>query len=323
MFTTFSPDFAGPFEPDPAIFPSALAAQALADCPEASSLVARLQDFLLSERDSSGGWTHWPRDHQFAGWLPADLDDTSCSAGALGSRVETAPLVHLLLDNRRRDGLFLTWVIPRPASARGLRQIFRTGLQFRRLPGLLSLFRTTSARPADVDAVVNANCLYFLGERAETQPVQDWIGRILREGREIVCDKWYDDPHLVRYFFARALSRCSNAPAERQALLRRIGEGRPRTALNHACDAAAMAMLGEDPSCPVATLLKIQRSDGLWDGAAVYHGGRLRDPEGEFLPKHPDTPHWGSELLTTALCVQALSLARKQIVHSASSYSNA
>ncbi len=313
VYTSFHPDFRTPHEPDPSIFPTALAAQALAECPEAADLAERCRAFLSAERDRTGGWSHWPRHHPLANWLPPDLDDTACAADALRDATQSESVARLLLGNRRRDGLFLTWIIPRFSSIQALGQMMRTGLQLRKLPGLVALFRKTSARPGDVDAVVNANCLNYLGDRPETWPVRRFILRVILEEREAVCDKWYDDEHAVRYFFSRALARGGMSDAERASLGKRTQAAIAKTPLQLACKAITLVHCGVREPSIARRLASLQRLDGLWDAAALYHGGRLRDRTGRFLPKHPDTPHWGSEELTTALCVEAMSRLRAAI----------
>ena len=57
----------------------------------------------------------------------------------------------------------------------------------------------------------------------------------------------------------------------------------------------------------VQELLDTQLASGGWPAAALYHGGRARRRDGSFEAPHPDTPHWGSEELTTAFCIEALS----------------
>jgi hypothetical protein len=65
---------------------------------------------------------------------------------------------------------------------------------------------------------------------------------------------------------------------------------------------------GRDPGeTAIASLLAAQLADGGWPRAALYHGGRERRPDGSFAPRHPDTPHWGSEALTACFCLEALS----------------
>src|SRR5207244_8497985 len=51
--------------------------------------------------------------------------------------------------------------------------------------------------------VVNANVLYYLGEREEARPVVDYLARALEDGRAGCCDKW----HLNECAFYYAVSR--------------------------------------------------------------------------------------------------------------------
>jgi len=55
----------------------------------------------------------------------------------------------------------------------------------------------------DVDAVIEANVLFYLGERPETQPIIEYFIRVLRGGEEDSCDRWY----LNRFMFYYAVSR--------------------------------------------------------------------------------------------------------------------
>ena len=84
--------------------------------------------------------------------------------------------------------------------------------------------------------------------------------------------------------------------------------GPPADAFERALGLCAALNVGTRPAeAEVDALLALQGADGSWPRAALYHGGRLRRAGGGFAPRHPDTPHWGSEALTTAFCVEALS----------------
>ena len=290
-------------DPDPSVFPTAVAAWSLSFCPDASLLVGRARAFLSGEMDRSGLWRHWTRSNPHSPSLPPDLDDTSCASSALG---EAAPDNRsILLDNRNREGLFLTWVIPR---------LRWTGAQHRRaalpqlahLPTLVLFFRATSARPGDVDAVVNANALHRLGGFPGRRAVVDHLVAILREGRETCCDKWYDNAFAVRYFLARALG--GSEPEAAGLIVRALDQAEPSNALEAALAACARLYCGSRPcDASIRSLLALQDSDGSWPRSALYHGGRRRRRDGSFDPPHPDTPHWGSEALTTAFAIEALS----------------
>lgn len=291
---------------DPSIFPTALAAHSLAFAGEAARpILDRAHAFLLREMGSHGLWRHWTRDHPHWRSLPPDLDDTSCASAALARAGLAFPDNRpLLLANRDRRGLFLTWLVPRLrwTGAAHMRAI---------LPGLLHpltlalFFRKTSARPGDVDSVVNANALHYLRGAAGMDGVARWLVELLREGRESQSDKWYENPIVVRYFLSRALAPI--APEAGEIILARSEAAEPAGALEAALLACAFADWGRPaPSRLIGLIRSSQLPSGAWPAAAVYHGGRRRLPNGGFEPPHPDTPHWGSEALTSAFCVEAL-----------------
>jgi hypothetical protein len=274
---------------DPSIFPTALIAHSLSFAPAADRVRDCALDFLLAEMDGRGLWKHWPREHPHHHQLPPDLDDTSCASSALTRGGRSFPDNRaLLLGNRNRRGLFYTWKL--------------TPAQFRHPLVLYFFFRRTSAKPFDVDAVVNANVLHYLGALPETRPVVDHLLNVLRENREKTCDKWYDNPFVVWYFFSRAL--CGVAPEAGEIIGRKIAEAKPANVLEHAL--GVCSLLDWNRTAAIEPLLRSQQESGAWPAAALYHGGRTRRRDGSFAEPHPDTPRWGSEELTAAFCIEAL-----------------
>jgi hypothetical protein len=273
-------------KPDPSVFPTALAAYSLSFTPRAANVRDRALDFLAAEVEPRGLWKHWTREHPHHHQLPPDLDDTSCASVALARAGRSFPDNRALLrKNRNRHGLFRTWKL--------------TLTQLRHPLISLAFFTKTSARPFDVDAVVNANALHYLGDAPE---VAHYLVRVLRENREAHCDKWYENPFAVWYFFSRALRR--GAPEAGELIVRKIAATKPASALEHAL--AICALRDWDRAADAAPLLELQLESGAWPAAPLYHGGRARRGDGTFAPPHPDTPHWGSEELTTAFCIEAL-----------------
>jgi SAM-dependent methyltransferase len=272
--------------PDPAVFPTAVMAHSLSFAPAAAVVRERALDFLCAEMQPRGLWKHWPRSHPHHGELPPDLDDTSCASAALMHAGRTFPdNRELLLANRNAHGLFYTWKL--------------TAAQFRHPLALWLFFQRTSAKPFDVDAVVNANVLHYLGAIPE---VVEHLLRILRENRETVCDKWYDNPFVVWYFFSRALHAV--APEAGEIIEKKLAAATPANALERAL---AVCSLGYwNRAADVDALLELQLASGAWPAAPLYHGGRTRRRDGSFADVHPDTPRWGSEELTTAFCIEAL-----------------
>jgi len=291
--------------PDPSVFPTALVAHCLSFHEAAAPLRARACDFLLAEMDRHGLWKHWPRHHPQHESLPPDLDDTSCAAATLAAAGRDLPdHREILLANRNREGLFLTWVVPRLRwTAAAHRRA--TLPQLRRAPALYLFFRKTSARPSDVDAVVNANVLFRLGPVAGTEPARELLLAVLRAGDEARCDKWYESPFAIWYFFSRALA--GTAPEAGRIVGERIASARPASALEAALAICALNYWKAPVPATLTDLLLVeQRESGGWPAAALYHGGRRRLGRRAFAPPHPDTPHWGSEALTTGLAIEAL-----------------
>jgi hypothetical protein len=272
---------------DPSVFPTAVAAHALSFAPAARAVRERALDFLAAEGDRRGLWRHWSRAHPHHREIPPDLDDTSCASAALLRAGRAFPdNRQLILENRDRRGLFYTWKL---SLARRIRHFL--------------FFRKTSAKPNDVDAVVNANVLFYLGRRPETEAVIAHLVAVLRAHCERSCDKWYERPFVVWYFFSRAL-RSIGADAG-ELIISRMEAATPSNALEHAL--AACTLLDWNGAADVAPLLALQLESGAWPAAELYHGGRARISDREFAPPHPDTPWWGSEELTTAFCIEALS----------------
>ena len=310
MLTSFDPAMKGECTADPSVFPTALVANALAATPAAKTVHERALDFLVREMDPHGLWRHWTHEHPMVKQLPPDLDDTATASATLTAAGRAIPANRdLLLANRDRRGLFYTWITPRPRWTNARHQ--RIALAQLRHPLILYFFfRRTSAAPDDVDAVVNANVLSYLGYSDELRPVVDHLLGVLRANGETTCDKWYEWPFAVWYFFSRALRAV--APEAGDMVTRRLAATPRATALEHALAASALTWWGRPAEDDISSLLDMQLESGAWQRAGLYHGGRERRRDGTFAPRHPDTPHWGSDELTTAFCIEALSLHLSQ-----------
>ena len=75
-----------------------------------------------------------------------------------------------------------------------------------RFPDIYRFFRWGIADPGDVDAIINTNVLWYLGRRRETEPVIEYLLKLIGEGRETISDRWYVDPFVCWYFLTRALA---------------------------------------------------------------------------------------------------------------------
>jgi hypothetical protein len=301
------PQMATGCAPDPAIFPVALIAQALAGVPEARDVHGRALDFLAAEMAPLGLWRHWTREHPHHRRLPPDVDDTACAAQALLAAGRPVPANQtILFGNLDRAGRLRTWIIPRAESAAISAQWRAATPQLQHALIQHLFFKHTSAERGDVDAVVNANALFYLGDAPQTVSMAAWLAAVLERGEEAICDKWYENPFAVWYFFARALAPLR--PDLGALASAKIRAACPSNAMEAAMAVSALANWGEPiEELLVEDLMARQTPSGAWPVAALYHGGRARRPEGGFHDPHPDTPRWGSQALTTALCLEALS----------------
>jgi len=280
-------EMSGERAPEPVVFCAALAARALAGTPEAARICARACDFLQREMRRGGLWRHPSTakpDHVYA---PLDVDDTALASAALRAAGRPVPNNRrALVREREPDGLFRTWIVrwwPHPFLTRH--------------------FFKYVAEPHDVDLVINANAVFYLGDCEETRPAIARMLAVLRAGGEMESTIWYGSTHTVWYFFSHALRAI--APEAGEIVLPRLRAAVPGNALDLATATATLALWGEIPD--PEPLLAAQRSDGSWPNVGLYHMGRRR------LEPQPRTPWFGSEALTTMFAVEALSRCRERL----------
>ncbi len=271
----------------------------------AGDMIARAAAFVRGEMEFGGVWRyHSRRQHKHAR-LPPDLDDTACASHAL--RLAGSPVPHnewAFLANRDAAGRFRTWILPRRenrwdarfAVARSLGTV-QARLRASRVPVPAAedpRFRVMHIDRDDVDPVVNANVVLYLGEREETRPAINFVvGSVLADATPFSI--YYHDPLALYHAAARAYRHGATALGVlRRPILERIARTASSvdalTPLQAAL--AASAVLAFDPDEPLGgELLRIvrstQREDGGWDACAYY-------------------AVWGSEELTTAFCLEAL-----------------
>ena len=251
--------------------------------PSVCELIRKGISFLKREMVHPGIWRYWTQ--KDGSQIDPDLDDTCLASFLLRKhdRIHRLANRSVILSNRAPDGLFLTFF--RPERSRN-----------------------------DIDAVVNANVLLYLGERAETAMVSAFINRIVSEGQAHRYSFYYPDKFSVYYAISRAYLRgVHRLRPSRDAILCQVHaeliDNFPRhNPLTTAHAACILLNLGQaaDPILRrlAVTILSTQGSDGAWDRAVAWAG-----PE----PPGPHTLFWGSEEITTALCLEALSRYRAKV----------
>lgn len=278
---------------DASIFATALVAWSTRGVSDAAGLRRRACDFLEAQREPLGIWRHWTRGHPQFHYLPQDLDDTSVVCLALGANGRPVPRNRsLLLANRAANGLFYSWISARRSWVPSLAYWWVSLVHLATHPKKsLAFYHITPSVRRDIDGVVNANTLAYLGLDRATAAVPPFLLSILREGRETGCDKWYDSHFVVLYFLSRALRRAGIDAGD--LVLTRLAAVAPDSALELALSMCVEMDWNRRPSGEaVRSLLEAQPPEGAWPLAPFYKGGRVR---------------WGSESLTSGFCVEALS----------------
>ena len=272
------------------VFPAALIAHCLSFSPAGRSVTERALDFLAAEASKEGVWSHFSSSQLDQEFLPPDVDDTACASAALRQGCRPVPDNEaLMLANRDRRGLFYTWFTFRPRWS-GLAHWRLVWPQHRHLATLWPLFTRTTSSIYNVDAAVNANVLFYLGERPETAAIRPYLLKILEEGSEETCDTWYPSKYQIWYFVARALQ---GDPAAERLLRAALDRVSPVTPLEAALAQCTRFYVGLPPSGALRDLLiSTQTPSGAWGVECVYHGLNC---------------WWGSEAMTTAFAVEALS----------------
>lgn len=276
---------------DPSIFGTALSTFSLLSVENTGAIRSRACDFIESHRERHGVWRHWTRGHAEFHVIPPDLDDTAMACVALARNGRPVPDNRaLLLANRDSDRRFFSWITLRARWVPNLAYWSISLAHMRHPRASVMFYRITPSERGDVDAVVNANVLFYLGRSKETEPVIGFLVRVLREQTETTCDKWYENPFVVWYFFSRAL-RAAKADCG-SLVLERVHSVKPESALERALAVSVRLDWNERPDDgAIAALLDDQLPGGAWPLAAFYKGGPVR---------------WGSEELTTAFCLEAL-----------------
>lgn len=294
------------------LFSAAMVAYSLLRCehPGSGPIVDRAVAYLLAHAEPGGVWRYYaPGDPKY-GWVAPDVDDTSCISSLLRALGRPVPdNREVILANRDPRGLFYTWIAPRRPLPRSLAWWRVAARRWRHPRESRKLWTESHSRLDDVDAIVNANVLAYLGDGAHAGPVVARLIEVFRAREDHRCDKWYRGPYVFAYAVSRAaLGGVQGLYAIREESVDRlraaagedgrIGDGPLDTAL------AVCALRSWEADVPEAEaardyLRASQSPEGSWPTAAYYFGGSV--------PDDPTVLSWGAEALTTGFCLEALS----------------
>jgi hypothetical protein len=241
------------------------------DCPLKATMTKRAISFLEGEMKGPGLFQYYTSRNTNS--LGFDLDDTACASVALQRShplVARGRNVEYFFENRNEAGLFYTWV-------------------------------GETAWENDIDSVVNANVVFYLGDRDETRSACRYLIDTIESGRESDSYRHYLDNMTLYYAVSRAFAHgAQSLRGARKAIIEKIlrrsrENGSFGGELATACAVCSLANLEYDGVARLRDAARYlegqQDADGSWRRAAMY-----------FQPGR----YYGSEELTTAICLEAL-----------------
>ena len=276
-----NPDLYPPLIKDSTVFATAVVTYCLRFCDEvmAKKLNRRAFSFLSSLMRADGLWSYWtPRSGKS---ITPDLDDTACISRLLLDFGEHELLPNLnrqkFFNHQNEEGCFFTW--------------FNKACEFN-----------------DVDSVVNANVVWYLGQLPETDRAIKNLINVVTTGNEESSYWYYLNPFSLYYAISRAA--CAGAPKLKsifKVIYERISyhlgdlsqRFDPLTLGLGLCTLANLGLAHTNLSKNIARkICKVQNPGGSWE-AVAFSGG----PE----PPGPLSVWFGSKALTTAFCLEGLS----------------
>lgn len=296
--------------PDANIFPTSLIGYSLLNLqhiPKVNEMLQLSASYLQHQSMRGGVWNNYPWSHERFKICPADVDNTACASILLKALKRGFPAnEEILLLNRNKAKIFYTWYTLRPNLARH-KDYWLLLLRELKHP-IIDIIFWTKNEPGknDIDGAVNANALFYLGLNEETRPVISYLLGIIAAEKEADCDKWYRNPFIIYYFFSRILhAGITEMEPIRKPIIERMlkkinsdgsfGEGVLDTALA-IITMIKLNYISTELEIAVKYLLRTQGEYGEWPRWALYYGGPLQ------------RVCYGSEEITTAYCMEALSL---------------
>lgn len=276
------------------------------------TMLKKAADFLRYQMMRGGTWNYFTNLHKLFPLCPVDVDDTVCISFFLKEMGYSFPdNIPLLLANRNKKGLFYTWFTLRFNTSKNS-TYWKLLLRELKYPlKSLGFWRSFECSKNDIDGVVNANLLYYLGENEHTTPIIPFLLQIIEEHKEADCDKWYRDPFTFYYFLSRNYYRGISAlrPAKESIRQRILGSVHSDGSMGFSVLDTALAVNTLfnfnieiiEIEQAINYLIKMQDMTGLWARSALYYGSSSKKIG------------FGSEELTTALCLEALARYRESI----------
>lgn len=294
--------------PDSVVFFTSLISTAilpLRDHIKIKPVLTSAANFLSYQMMRGGVWNYFSKWNPLFEYSPADIDDTVFASHVLKSlEIEFTDNTGALMANRNSKGLFYTWFIMRP------KLIFKPAYYQIMLRELKRPFKTLSfwmkheSGRNDIDAVVNANVLFYLGLNEQTRPIVQYLIDIVVRKKELSADKWYKNPITLYYFISRnykvnALEQIKQTVTDRIFSVYQKNGCFANSAMETAMAVSALINFGctdDRLKAAINFLINEQEKNGCWKRYIFFYSG------------HSKEVGWGSEEFTTACCIEALNL---------------
>jgi hypothetical protein len=273
------------FDSSPFVTTFVVYSLAFVDDPRTPEMTKRALDFLQGEEDRAGVWRYWTSLNDKR--IDPDLDDMACISFLLRRYGRRFGANHeIIYANRNNQGLFYTWI---------------------RDPH--------SSEPNDIDCVVNANVLLYLGENSRTRAACTYVNDVIQRNVELENSVYYVDDSAVYYCVSRAFKEgvgCFDASRD-SMIARTLRTQNPNGSWGDELATGFSLCTLFNLDAPDSTtlehgisyLLKRQQFLGSWPNAAFYiaRSGSVRWGSEALTDA---SVWWGSEALTTAICCEAL-----------------
>lgn len=301
--------------PDSTVFPAALVASCLLpirSSPKAEKMLSLTAGFLGYQIMRGGVWNYYTKWNELFRHCPPDTDDTVFASYILRSLgIDFPDNTAVLLGNRNSKGLFYTWFVLRPRISTNITYWEVASRELKRpLNSLMFWFKHQSGRN-DIDAVVNANILFYLGLNEETRPVLNYLLDIVASDSAAENDKWYRNAFAFYYFLSRSYKSVKELEPAKNTTIEWI-----YARLN---DDGSFGNSILDTALAVSTLINFQHKDkaldqavtilmnsqtasGCWDRHILFYAGPAK------------LVGFGSEEITTGYCLEALNSYKSLLI---------
>ncbi len=246
----------------------------------ADNVMERGCRFLMAEMEKPGLWRYWTASAGVD--IDYDLDDTCLASHILSSSKLSIqiPNVDLVLARRDTNGLFRTW------------------------------FRSSQSRN-DIDSVVNANVLLYVGDRPETRNASQFLNDIIINKKNRRSSQYYPNEASLYHAISRSYQQgASSLVTSVDSILGEIysqqnSDGSFGDPLETAQNCCTLINFEQSSQPQLAKALEYvtlrQLDDGSWPLTCFWTG-----PE----PPNPVSLYWGAREITTAVCLECLSRFR-------------